>query len=103
MMAGFAGSARAAEIPLPEHPRPDFQRPAWQNLNGAWGFRFDKANAGVGAGWAEGKTAFPLTITVPFGWGSALSGVKNEADIGSRQPAASATLAAGWRVNRSLV
>ena len=67
MMAGLSGAARAAEIPLPEHPRPDFQRPAWQNLNGAWGFRFDKANAGVGAGWAEGKTAFPLTITVPFG------------------------------------
>ncbi len=78
-----AGSVRAAaEIPLPEHPRPDFQRSAWQNLNGAWGFRFDKANVGIGEGWAEGKTAFPLTITVPFGWGSALSGVKNEADIG---------------------
>ncbi|HON47355.1 MAG: glycoside hydrolase family 2 TIM barrel-domain containing protein [Kiritimatiellae bacterium] len=81
-MMGAGSVCAAAEIPLPEHPRPDFQRSAWQNLNGAWGFRFDKANVGIGEGWAEGKTAFPLTITVPFGWGSALSGVKNEADIG---------------------
>jgi len=29
------------DIPLPEHPRPDFERPAWVNLNGTWQFRFD--------------------------------------------------------------
>ena len=23
-----------AQIPLPEHPRPDFKRPQWINLNG---------------------------------------------------------------------
>ena len=45
------------------------------------GFRFDKANVGIGEGWAEGKTAFPLTITVPFGWDRRCR-VKNEADIG---------------------
>ncbi|MBC7923273.1 MAG: hypothetical protein H7Z75_19525, partial [Ferruginibacter sp.] len=28
-------------IPLPEHPRPDFQRPDWANLNGQWQFEFD--------------------------------------------------------------
>ena len=26
------------EIPKPEHPRPDFERAQWKNLNGAWGF-----------------------------------------------------------------
>ncbi len=77
----LACQAQQNEIPLPEHPRPDFQRAEWQNLNGAWGFHFDKANAGISNGWASGKTEFPLSITVPFGWGSALSGVKNEADI----------------------
>jgi len=69
-------------IPLPEHPRPDFQRADWLNMNGRWEFRFDKENVGVSDRWAEGREAFPLSITVPFGWGSALSGVKNLADIG---------------------
>jgi hypothetical protein len=83
LLAALAGLAHAAAgIPLPEHPRPDFERAAWLNLNGAWSFRFDKADAGVKEKWSDGKAEFPLTITVPFGWGSKLSGVGNEADIG---------------------
>src|ERR1051326_9595168 len=75
---------RAAEvIPLPEHPRPDFQRADWQNLNGTWEFRFDADDSGLKAGWSGGKTEFPLRITVPFPCGSRLSGVKDESPIGS--------------------
>ncbi len=70
-----------AAIPLPEHPRPDFQRAQWVNLNGTWEFRFDKENTGLDQNWAGGKSEFPLSITVPFPWGSKLSGVKSEADI----------------------
>ncbi|MEN6334708.1 MAG: sugar-binding domain-containing protein, partial [Phycisphaerales bacterium] len=73
--------AASAQIPLPEHPRPDFQRAQWLNLNGAWEFRFDKDNAGLDQNWAAGKAEFPLSITVPFPCGSKLSGVKSEADI----------------------
>jgi Glycosyl hydrolases family 2, sugar binding domain/Glycosyl hydrolases family 2/Glycosyl hydrolases family 2, TIM barrel domain len=74
-------SARGAEtIPLPEHPRPDFERTGWVNLNGSWDFRFDKENAGEAAGLAS-DTAYPEKITVPFPWGSKLSGVANKADI----------------------
>ena len=29
------------QIPLPEHPRPDFERTEWLNLNGEWDFSFD--------------------------------------------------------------
>ena len=29
------------QIPLPEHPRPDFKRQQWINLNGTWEFKFD--------------------------------------------------------------
>ena len=76
------GGGRTAGIPLPEHPRPNFQRAEWVNLNGPWAFRFDKADAGVGENWGAGQAEFPLTITVPFSWGSKLSGVGNEADIG---------------------
>ncbi len=71
-----------ADIPLPEHPRPDFQRAAWLNLNGEWDFRFDKENAGPAAQWSAGAVTFPEKITVPFSWGSKLSGLPNNADIG---------------------
>jgi len=74
-------SVASAAIPLPEHPRPDFQRAQWLNLNGAWEFRFDKENVGLDQDWAGGRAEFPLSITVPFPWGSKLSGVKSEADI----------------------
>ena len=62
--AVFAGAAAAAAIPLPEHPRPDWERPQWMNLNGRWDF-----------GFSEG--AYDMEISVPFGWGSPLSGVKD--------------------------
>ncbi len=76
-----SGSQAAEDIPLPEHPRPDFERPDWENLNGTWKFQFDKGNAGEDAGWSTGTTKFPEHITVPFPWGSKLSGVENKADI----------------------
>ena len=70
-------------IPLPEHPRPDFERADWVNLNGVWQFRFDKENAGETGNWASKSAAeFPERITVPFSWGSKLSGLENKADIG---------------------
>lgn len=33
-------------IPLPEHPRPDFERADWINLNDYWEFEFDGADKG---------------------------------------------------------
>jgi hypothetical protein len=71
----------AAPIPLPEHPRPDFQRAEWMNLNGPWQFRFDKDDAGLKAGWEKGVVPFPDSIQVPFPWGSKLSGIENKAEI----------------------
>src|SRR4051812_23267491 len=43
--------SRPGDIPLPEHPRPDFQRADWQNLNGAWRFRLDPSDAGARENW----------------------------------------------------
>ena len=71
----------AQSIPLPEHPRPDFERSDWVNLNGRWSFKFDKENAGLDQTWNDGKTPFDKTINVPFPWGSELSGVGDETDI----------------------
>jgi hypothetical protein len=69
-------------IPLPEHPRPDFQRTDWINLNGPWQFRFDPQDAGVKERWSISAIDFPHTIMVPFPWGSKLSSIPNEGDIG---------------------
>jgi len=77
---GHAGSADS--IPLPEHPRPDFQRAEWLNLNGRWRFAFDPKNDGERAGWPSGNVPAGREILVPFSWGSPLSGVPDSADIG---------------------
>src|SRR5262249_7792994 len=79
----LSAEAPAEPIPLPEHPRPDFERPDWLNLNGRWSFRFDKEDAGLKEKWFEAApAAFPEKITVPSPWGSKLSGRPNGADIG---------------------
>ncbi|MGH9338958.1 MAG: glycoside hydrolase family 2 protein, partial [Acidobacteriota bacterium] len=69
-------------IPLAEHPRPDFQRSHWINLNGRWGFRLDPDQAGERESW-HGKppSFFSERIVVPFPWGSPLSRVEDRADI----------------------
>jgi hypothetical protein len=85
-------------IPLPEHPRPDFHRAAWLNLNGTWGFAFDSLDVGVRDAWFEGKTAFAQRINVPFPWGSKLSGVADEADIAWYQR--SVTIPSDWSGSR---
>ncbi len=70
------------KIPLPEHPRPDFHREQWKNLNGTWNFRFDPENSGINERWYDKPDKFDQKIVVPFPWGSKLSGVDNEAEIG---------------------
>ncbi|MBD3266174.1 glycoside hydrolase family 2 [bacterium] len=81
LFACFA-SLPYAGIPLPEHPRPDFMRADWMNLNGPWQFKFDPEDIGVKTNWYDNTEAFEQEITVPFPWGSRLSGVEDEADIG---------------------
>lgn len=82
-------------LPRPEHPRPDFQRDSWVNLNGAWDFAFDPGNVGEQARWyaradpalapdsAAGEDPFTRKITVPFPWESRLSGVGDTAYLGA--------------------
>jgi hypothetical protein len=91
----------AQTIPLPEHPRPDFERADWQNLNGAWQFEFDSLNIGIQNKWTEGHQSFSKIITVPFPWGALLSGVKDEADIGWYQR--EITVPASWSTRRTFL
>jgi len=78
----------AETVPLPEHPRPDWERAAWLNLNGEWDF-----------GFAAGK--YDRKILVPFGWDSPASGVKDEGDTGFYRR--SITVPAAWKGKRVFV
>ncbi len=101
LMLFLGSSVYSADIPLPEHPRPDFMRADWLNLNGKWQFEFDKANVGESESWFAGNKAFTKDILVPFPWGSELSGIKDEADIGwySRK----ITVPADWKGKKVFV
>ena len=62
-------------IPRPEHPRPDFMRDTFYNLNGDWEFAFDDNNIGLKEGWYKPGCKFDKTITVPFCYQSEASGI----------------------------
>ena len=71
----FVGSLLAASVPRPEFPQPQFERAAWQTLNGEWQFDFDDANAGLAAAWFSPQKALARRVTVPFCFESKLSGI----------------------------
>ena len=101
LLALFLSSAARAQIPLPEHPRPDFQRPDWINLNGRWQFKFDAADQGERTAWFKNALSTPHSILVPFSWGAPLSGVPDSADIGWYQR--SVTIPPSWRGKRAFL
>jgi hypothetical protein len=99
-----------SSIPRPEHPRPDFQRANWVNLNGRWRFVFDPDNVGEQQRWhrvrhpevepATGWTPddpFDAEINVPFPWESALSGIGKTDYLGAAWYQRSFTVPAEWK------
>ena len=62
-------------IPRPEHPKPQFQRDSWMNLNGQWAFEIDQSRSGQARNLQAVGTPLSGTITVPFCPESVLSGV----------------------------
>ncbi len=69
-----AAAQGQSSIPRPEHPRPDFERDDWLNLNGEWQFEIDEKGDGEERGLTSGHD-LPQTITVPFCPESELSGI----------------------------
>lgn len=61
-------------IPRSEHPRPEFERSNWMNLNGEWEFEVDADETGFEKRWTTGHD-FSQKIVVPFCPESSLSGI----------------------------
>lgn len=62
-------------IPRCEHPKPQFERANWLNLNGEWDFEFDFGNSKKDAGIIDRKD-WETKIIVPFCPESKLSGIE---------------------------
>ena len=62
-------------IPRKEHPKPQFERADWQNLNGPWQFEIDNGKSGVARELFKDEVKLSDEIIVPFCPESKLSGV----------------------------
>lgn len=60
-----------------EHPKPQFMREQWLNLNGQWQFEIDRGNSGEARRLWEADRQLSGTIQVPFCPESKLSGVES--------------------------
>ena len=58
-----------------EHPKPQFERENWLNLNGTWQFEMDPGNSGEERGLFQPDAPFSREIRVPFCMESRLSGI----------------------------
>ncbi len=75
LMVG-AGEAKS-QIHRPEHPRPQFHRDSWLNLNGEWNFGFDPGFSGAEKDWPKDASRLDKKIIVPFCPESRLSGIEH--------------------------
>ncbi len=66
------------DIPREHHPRPNYYRRQWLNLNGQWDFAFDDNNVGLAEKWFSDEEDFPQKITVPYAFQTKLSGIENK-------------------------
>ena len=60
-----------------EHPKPQFMRENWMNLNGKWQFEFDFSNSGKEKEYYRNDIVYNDVIEVPFCPESKLSGIQN--------------------------
>jgi beta-galactosidase/beta-glucuronidase len=80
MMTGFAwlfvaaAVLRAADIPRPEFPEPQFERSSWLSLNGTWDFLFDDQDQGLNHNWQK-RARYDRAIVVPYCFESKLGGI----------------------------
>lgn len=104
MIVWFCAVAMYAqtEIPRPEHPRPQFVRDSWVNLNGSWTYTFDFGESGLARG-LEKSEGFDGKITVPFCPESKLSGVEYKDFINCMWYQRSVDVPAAWEGKKILL
>jgi len=66
------------QIPRPEHPKPQFERKNWLNLNGEWQFEIDNGRSGEERELFKENLPLSGKITVPFCPESKLSGLEHK-------------------------
>lgn len=89
-------------IPRPEHPKMQFYRPDWINLNGEWSYEFDFGKSGIERG-LQNSTGFAGKITVPFCPESPLSGIGHTDFIESMFYQRALEIPAAWNGRRILL
>lgn len=89
-------------IPRPEHPRPQFHRERWLNLNGPWTCHIDNSLSGKERGLVASR-GFEQTITVPFCPESRLSGVAHTDFIEAIWYHRTITVPGSWAGARTLL
>jgi beta-galactosidase/beta-glucuronidase len=96
----LAGCAAVASIPRAEHPKPQFQRDSWLNLNGQWDFAMDPELVGLEEDWQNTPSKFDKKITVPFCVESKLSGIEHTGFIKGVWYHRTFTVPRAWRKDR---
>jgi len=98
----FAGTSANVEgqIPRPEHPKPQFRREAWLNLNGRWDFAMDPDVVGVKESWQSNPSKLNKKIVVPFCVESKLSGIRHTDFINAVWYRRTFTLPKSWKGKR---
>ena len=88
----------------PEHPKPQFERKDWINLNGIWTYEFDFGKSGMNPGRELFKSKeFKNEITVPFCPESKLSGVEYKDFIEAMWYHRNVRIPPGWKNKRILL
>lgn len=98
--SGLAAWCAEESLPRAEHPRPDFERTEWLNLNGAW--EFAETNEDEAARFL-GKDAYPDVIQVPFCRESPLSGLARRGFVKNVWYRRTFSLPEGWQGPRTLL
>lgn len=65
----------SAPVARPEHPRPDFRRPSFINLNTRWDFAYDPTDKGLAEQWFRHGDVWTEKIQLPYAWEAPLSGL----------------------------
>lgn len=94
---------QSPSIPRPEHPRPQFVRDSWINLNGEWQFEIDPSRSGKERGLQAPDAPLGRKILVPFCPESRLSGIGHTDFMAAVWYKRSFSLPAGWEQGEVLL